>query len=49
MDKNGFLSLMLISSFPRVRTLTDNIALITEALQSNETVELSDDNENVSN
>ncbi|VIO92401.1 La domain containing protein [Brugia malayi] len=47
MDKNGFLSLALIASFPRVRTLTDNIALITEALRSSEKVELSDDNENV--
>ncbi|VDK76312.1 unnamed protein product [Onchocerca ochengi] len=47
MDKNGFLSLVLIASFPRVRTLTDNIVLITEALRSSEKVELSDDSENV--
>uniref|UniRef100_A0A0R3RKL1 HTH La-type RNA-binding domain-containing protein n=1 Tax=Elaeophora elaphi TaxID=1147741 RepID=A0A0R3RKL1_9BILA len=47
MDKNGFLSLALIASFPRVRTLTDNIVLITEALRSSEKVELSDDSENV--
>lgn len=48
MDRNGFLSLALIASFPRVRTLTDNIILITEALRSSEKVELSDDSENVS-
>lgn len=48
MDKNGFLSLALIASFPRVRTLTDNIVLIKEALRSSEKVELSDDSENVS-
>ncbi|KAM3722858.1 La-related protein [Dirofilaria immitis] len=47
MDKNGFLSLALIASFPRVRTLTDNIVLITEALRSSEKVEFSDDSENV--
>ncbi|KAL4003884.1 La domain family protein [Acanthocheilonema viteae] len=47
MDKNGFLSLALIASFPRVRTLTDNIVLITEALRTSEKVELSDDSENV--
>ncbi|EFO27658.1 hypothetical protein LOAG_00811 [Loa loa] len=47
MDKNGFLSLALIASFPRVRTLTDNIMLITEALRSSDKVELSDDSENV--
>ncbi|CAG9530147.1 unnamed protein product [Cercopithifilaria johnstoni] len=47
MDKNGFLSLVLIASFPRVRTLTDNIVLITEALRNSEKVELSDDSENV--
>lgn len=47
MDKNGFLSLALIAGFPRVRTLTDNIIVITEALRSSEKVELSDDSDNV--
>ncbi|VDN07754.1 unnamed protein product [Thelazia callipaeda] len=43
MDENGFLSLALIASFPRVRTLTSNIDLITEALRSSDKVELSED------
>lgn len=48
MDKNGFLSLALIAGFPRVRSLTDNLLLIIEALKSSEKVEFSDDSELVS-
>uniref|UniRef100_A0A915BE61 La-related protein 1 n=2 Tax=Parascaris univalens TaxID=6257 RepID=A0A915BE61_PARUN len=43
MDKDGFLSLSLIASFPRVRSLTQDLELIAEGLRGSEKVEISED------
>lgn len=43
MDAEGFLPITLIASFPRVRSLTQDLALICEGLRDSDKVELSDD------
>ncbi|VDK50443.1 unnamed protein product [Anisakis simplex] len=43
MDKDGFLPLSLIASFPRVRSLTQDLKLIADGLRGSEKVEISDD------
>ncbi|CAJ0941369.1 unnamed protein product, partial [Mesorhabditis belari] len=42
MNPNGFLPISLIASFPRVRSLTEDIAIIVEGLRSSDKVELND-------
>jgi la-related protein 1 len=43
MDKEGFLPLGLIASFPRVRSLTQDLGLICEGLRDSDKVEMSRD------
>ncbi|KHJ94517.1 la domain protein [Oesophagostomum dentatum] len=43
MNAEGFLPITLIASFPRVRSLTQDLALICEGLRDSDKVELSDD------
>lgn len=43
MDSDGFLPVTLIAGFPRVRTLTLDIFLITTSLKDSDKVELSSD------
>ncbi|VDM57888.1 unnamed protein product [Angiostrongylus costaricensis] len=43
MDSEGFLPITLIASFPRVRSLTQDLTLICEGLRDSDKVELSDD------
>uniref|UniRef100_A0A1I7XAD4 La-related protein 1 n=1 Tax=Heterorhabditis bacteriophora TaxID=37862 RepID=A0A1I7XAD4_HETBA len=43
MNSEGFLPITLIASFPRVRSLTQDLSLICEGLRDSEKVELSED------
>ncbi|KJH44690.1 la domain protein [Dictyocaulus viviparus] len=43
MDAEGFLPITLIASFPRVRSLTQDLTLICEGLRDSDKVELSED------
>nr|CDJ89346.1 RNA-binding protein Lupus La domain containing protein [Haemonchus contortus] len=43
MNSDGFLPITLIASFPRVRSLTQDLTLICEGLRDSEKVELSED------
>ncbi|KAL6726391.1 hypothetical protein Aduo_008365 [Ancylostoma duodenale] len=43
MNSEGFLPITLIASFPRVRSLTQDLALICEGLRDSDKVELSED------
>jgi la-related protein 1 len=43
MDKEGYLPLALIASFPRVRSLTQDLGLICEGLRDSDKVEMSRD------
>ncbi|WKY00156.1 hypothetical protein Q1695_014764 [Nippostrongylus brasiliensis] len=43
MNSEGFLPITLIASFPRVRSLTQDLTLICEGLRDSDKVELSDD------
>ncbi|KAI1721331.1 la domain-containing protein [Ditylenchus destructor] len=47
MDSEGFLPLNLIASFPRVRSLTNELAFINICLKDSDKVEISDDGEKV--
>lgn len=47
MDQDGYLPVHLIATFPRVKQMTENFAIVLSAIQSSETLELKQDMSNV--